>query len=94
MIFTKRIKRKNMNKTKQTQDLVIIEKWIKERKGVPAIVKNTDDLLRIKFDSLDADLVEITWAEFFALFKENKLTFMYEVDGASRFCKFIYSENK
>lgn len=79
-----------MGKTnKETRDLVEIEKWIKERKGHPAIVKDTDNLLRIKFDTLDDDLEVITWAKFFQIFKEKDLRFVYSLEEDSRFCKFL-----
>jgi len=81
-----------MSQTEETKDLIKIEKWVKKRAGVPAIVKDTKDLLRIKFDSLDSSLDEITWAKFFKIFKDNKLIFIYESDEASRFCKFINGE--
>jgi hypothetical protein len=75
---------------KQTTDIRLMEKWIEARSGTPAIVKDTSDLLRVKFDSMEDDLEEITWAKFFKTFKDNKLVFMYEEDINSRFCKFIY----
>lgn len=73
----------------QTTDIRLMEIWIKERGGVPAIVKETSDLLRVKFDSLDNDLEKITWARFFKTFRDNNLAFIYEDDVNSRFCKFI-----
>lgn len=79
---------------KQTTNTRLIELWIKKRDGVPAIVKGTDDLLRIKFDSLDEDLEKITWAKFFKIFRENNLAFIYEDKSDSRFCKFIDKQTK
>ena len=75
---------------KQTKNLQEIEKWIKERNGLPSIVKDTPDLLRIKFDNTEDSLEEITWAKFFKAFKDNDLVFIYEEDISSRFCKFVY----
>jgi|AntAceMinimDraft_4_1070372.scaffolds.fasta_scaffold79991_2 hypothetical protein len=77
----------------QTTNVRVMEKWIKKRKGFPAIVKGTPNLLRVKFDTLENDLEEITWAKFFKTFKDNKLLFLYEDDDTSRFCKFIYKKN-
>jgi hypothetical protein len=77
----------------QTTDARLIELWIKKRGGAPSIVKSTADLLRVKFDSLDTDLEEITWARFFKVLKENNLAFIYEDDDASRFCKFIHNSD-
>ncbi len=76
---------------KETTDLRLIEKWIKERGGVPAIVGGTTDLLRVKFDTMDNSLEKITWAKFFSTFKDKDLAFIYEDDIKSRFCKFINS---
>lgn len=80
--------------TKQTKQMKIMEEWIKERNGVPAVVVGTDDLLRVKFDSLETDLKEITWAEFFKTFSSKGLTFLYEDSNEdSRFYKFIEGED-
>lgn len=72
-----------------TQDGKIIENWVKERKGVPAIVQGTKDLLRIRFDSLEEELIPITWYEFFKMFEANNLKFLYDDTPDSRFCKFV-----
>lgn len=74
---------------KKTTNVRIIEKWIKARGGKPAIVKGTPNLLRVKFDPLEEELEEITWAMFFKTFNDNNLTFLYNNDKDSRFCKFI-----
>lgn len=78
-----------MEKAKSTQDWVLIEEWVKNRKGIPCKVKGTEDLLRIRFDPMEKDLEEITWAEFFQIFDKNKLKFLYEDSKDSRFYKFI-----
>ena len=51
---------------------------IKQRDGIPAVVKGTSDLVRVKFDSLDNNLEKITWAKFFKTFRDNNLAFIYE----------------
>lgn len=71
-----------------------IEKWVTARDGVPAKIRGTKDLLRIKFDNLEDKLVTITWYEFFQVFESNNLTFLYEDNNESRFCKFIDSSSK
>jgi len=77
---------------KKTQDGNKIENWVKNRDGVPAKIKGTKDLIRIKFDSLEDELIPITWFEFYKIFEDKKLTFLYEDNDESRFCKFIDSD--
>ncbi len=78
---------------KNTQDLHQIETWITERKGRPAKVRGTEDLLRVKFDSMDDDLEPITWAKFFETIQSKDLKFLYEDAPDSRFCKFVFKED-
>lgn len=80
-----------MIKTKNGKE---IEQWVIKRGGVPAKVKGTKDLIRVKFDNLEDELQPITWYEFFEYFKNNNLTFIYEDNAGSRFCKFIDSDSK
>ncbi|HZW77124.1 MAG TPA: SDR family NAD(P)-dependent oxidoreductase [Flavobacteriaceae bacterium] len=69
-------------------------------KGKPAVVKSTEDtekgegILRINFPGYAEDNLEnISWEEFFTIFDENKLEFLYQKetkDGEeSRFNKFV-----
>ena len=74
---------------KRTTNLKLIEKWIKQRGGVPVVVKGTPNLLRVKFDTMDDSLEKITWAKFFSTYRDKNLAFIYEDDVNSRFCKFI-----
>ena len=76
---------------KRTKDGKKIETWVKSRKGVPSKIKGTKDLVKIKFDSMEDRLVPITWYDFFQILKDNNLTFMYEDNEESRFCKFVES---
>ncbi|KKK84543.1 hypothetical protein LCGC14_2782280, partial [marine sediment metagenome] len=50
-------------------------------------------ILRIDFEPPEDNLQEISWREFFKIFDENKLAFLYQdktADGeTSRFCKFV-----
>jgi hypothetical protein len=83
-----------------TTDHDEIRRWVEERGGHPARVKDTESknspgLLRIDYpgysggDSLEA----ISWDEFFTGFDENNLAFLYQEktkDGKeSRFSKLI-----
>lgn len=86
-----------MSESKKTQDHNTIQKWVEERHGKPALVKNTrnssDDggVLRIKFDKSTEELKPISWDEFFKIFDEREVTFLYDADEGSTFNKFIYS---
>lgn len=86
--------------SKVTTDHKVIQKWVEERGGWPAAVKNTkgkDDpgLLRIDFPgySGEGSLEKISWEQFFDKFEEKKLAFLYQDekrDGEeSRFFKFV-----
>ena len=86
--------------TKATTDHNEIRRWVEQRGGHPARVKDTESkkspgLLRIDYpgfsggDSLEA----ISWDEFFTGFDENNLAFLYQEktkDGkTSRFSKLV-----
>ena len=75
-----------------------IRSWVTERGGTPARVKGTGaegGLLRIDYPGFSGEdtLEEITWEEFFRVFDENKLAFLYqdklESGELSRFSKLI-----
>ena len=91
---------KESSESKTTTDHNEIRRWVEERGGHPARVKDTESknspgLLRIDYpgfsggDSLEA----ISWDEFFIGFDENNLAFVYQEqkkDGSeSRFSKLI-----
>lgn len=76
-------KRQNKNIKKD------IEQWVSRRKGTPAIVKGTEDLLRIKFSDSERDLVETSWNKFFELLDKNELLFIYDKESDSRFNAFV-----
>ncbi|APL94572.1 hypothetical protein Sj15T_02760 [Sphingobium sp. TA15] len=88
-----------MSASDTTTDHDTIRKWVEDRGGRPTIVKATEDngkgggLLRIDFREEDDALDEIEWDEFFRIFDENKLAFLYQdktKDGKeSRFNKFV-----
>lgn len=74
-----------------------IRKWAEARDGHPARVA-TDapgGILRIDFGEPEEALEEIEWDEFFRIFDENRLAFLYQEEtasGQSRFNKFIRRE--
>lgn len=85
--------------SKTTTNHEEIQKWVEERGGRPAIVKRTEKggsaLLRIDYPGYSGEdtLEEIEWDEFFEIFDENKLAFLYQEEtadgGQSRFSKFV-----
>ena len=76
---------------KQTTDHEEIRRWVEARDGKPACVEGTKDLLRIDFPRGDSDdkLSPLSWDDFFEAFDKNKLAFLYQDEGESRFNKFI-----
>lgn len=91
--------------SKTTTDHNTIRKWVEERGGWPATVKNTGDkddpgLLRIDFPGYSGkdSLEQISWEDFFEKFDEKKLAFLYQDekrDGEeSRFFKFVNRDGK
>jgi hypothetical protein len=76
-----------------------IRTWVEERGGHPAVVKGTAEkgsgVLRIDYPGFSGEetLAPIEWDEFFRIFEENKLAFLYQdetKDGKeSRFSKLI-----
>jgi hypothetical protein len=92
-------KAKTSHESNTTTDHEEIRKWVEERGGHPAVVKGTEKggsaLLRIDYPGFSGDdkLTEITWDEFFEIFDENNLAFLYQektADGElSRFSKLV-----
>jgi len=72
-----------------------IRKWAEARDGHPAMVdtKGKGGILHIDFGEPEDNLKEISWDEFFKIFDENKLAFLYQDEtadgGKSRFNKFV-----
>jgi len=92
-----------MSSSKQTHDHDTIKKWVEKHDGVPAVVADTADgkgggLLRIHFpkNSKSSDLEETDWENFFKVFDDHKLDFLYQekkADGEeSTFHKFVERE--
>ena len=91
-----------MSTSETTTDHDTIRKWIEDRGGVPTVVKGTEDdegegILRVDFAERDEKLEEIPWEEFFQVFEDRGLAFLYQEetkDGSeSRFFKFVRRED-
>lgn len=85
-----------MSSAKKTTDHDIIRDWIEQRDGRLARVSDTADgggILRVDFGEPDESLEGIEWEDFFRIFDENGLAFLYQekTDGGqiSRFNKFV-----
>lgn len=89
--------------SKTTTDHATIRRWAEERDGKPSVVESTQEskkgggLLRINFPGYAEDnLKEISWEEFFEIFDDNNLQFLYQEQtkdgGESRFFKFVNKE--
>ena len=88
------------SESKTTTNHDEIRRWVEERGGHPARVKDTESknspgLLRIDYPGFSGEgsLEAISWDEFFEGFDENGLAFLYQdetKDGKeSRFSKLI-----
>ena len=76
-----------------------IRKWVEAREGRPAKVKSTGEsgsgVLRIDYPGYSGEdtLEVIEWEEFFEIFDQNNLAFLYQEEtkdgGESRFSKFV-----
>lgn len=88
-----------VSESKQTTDRKTIQSWVEARGGRPSKVKGSKEggILRIDFGDPEDDLEEIEWEEFFKIFQNSKLAFLYqeETEGGkkSRFNKFISQDN-
>ncbi|HVI71903.1 MAG TPA: hypothetical protein VM656_10495 [Pyrinomonadaceae bacterium] len=80
--------------SKTTTDHEEIRRWVEERGGHPARVEGTN-LLRIDYPGFSGEqrLEEISWDDFFEIFDENNLKFLYQENtkdgGQSRFSKLV-----
>jgi hypothetical protein len=78
------------NPTKVTIEHNEIRKWAEHQGGVPARVRGASrdsdgsDILRIDFpgEGADPDLEQIPWDEWFRIFDETQLAFIYEERNA------------
>lgn len=93
-------------KGKTTTDHIEIRKWAEPRDGHPARVKDSaahsrkgrsGGILRIDFGGPEESLERISWDEFFRVFDENHLAFLYQEEtsdgGTSRFFKFVRGDD-
>lgn len=75
-----------------TTDHDEIRRWAEERGGMPARVRGTG-VLRIDFDDPGGDdddnLEEISWDEWFRIFDESDVVFLYQDERDSRFNKLV-----
>ncbi len=84
-----------MSEARTTTDHGEIRSWAEERGGRPSRVRGAGEggILRIDFGEAEEVLEEIDWDEFFRIFDENRLAFLYQDElgsgGTSRFNKFV-----
>ena len=80
--------------SRTTTDHEEIQRWIQDRGGTPTRVEGTN-LLRVDYPGFSGEqtLEPLDWNEFFRIFDENNLAFLYQEntkDGEeSRFSKFV-----
>jgi hypothetical protein len=89
-----------MSQGKLTIDHDEIRQWVQERGGRPSRVKDTvgkdheGGLLRIDFGKPEPSLEEISWDDFFEVFDDRELGFLYQDEtaegGKSYFCKLVH----
>jgi len=83
-----------------TTDHNTIRHWAEEREGKPGVVRGTEhgsEAVKLQIDfpghSGEDSLHDISWEEFFRLFDEEKLAFVYKHDTAhgeqSTYCKVV-----
>jgi hypothetical protein len=96
MAQTARKKSSTDHQAKRTEDHEKIRRWAEERKAKPVMVEGTE-ILRFDFEepdeSGDEALRPVSWDEFFEVFANRDLEFLYQdhtQDGKlSRFNKFV-----
>jgi hypothetical protein len=90
-----------MAEAKTTTDHAVIQHWVEERGGRPARVKGTakkgdpdSGILRIDFGKPEESLEQISWEEFFEVFDDRELAFLYQEEKGkgeeSYFNKFVH----
>lgn len=81
------------NTGKRTHNHDKIREWVESRGGTPSVVEHTWDgyhgALSVDFDSMDTELAEISWEEFFRIFEQDGLDFVYQDESESRYCRFV-----
>lgn len=87
-----------MSSSQTTTDHDTIKRWAEARDGHPSVVETggPGGILRIDFGPKEERLEPISWDEFFKVFEDNDLAFLYQDEtgggGQSRFNKFIKRE--
>jgi hypothetical protein len=86
-----------MSSARRTRDHDEIRAWAESRGGIPTFVKGTGEgLLRIDFiegrgsGGREENLEETTWDEWFKVFDDRGLEFLFQPEGDSRFFKLVY----
>jgi hypothetical protein len=84
-----------MSESTTTTDHQKIREWAEARGGKPSKVDTGGEggILRIDFGEPEESLESIAWEEFFQIFDDNKLAFLYQEKTSggdtSRFNKFV-----
>jgi hypothetical protein len=77
--------------TRRTADHGEIQRWITEHGGKPALIQG--GILRVDFREREQGFEEISWEQFFQIFDEHALDFVYEEEppegGEVRSFKFV-----
>ena len=91
-----------MSSSETTVDHETIKTWTEKRGGRPSIVRATENngrkggVLRLDFAEKDEAFDEVSWDDFFEVFEESNLAFLYQdktADGKeSRFNRFVHRE--
>jgi hypothetical protein len=87
-----------MSTSDTTTDHDTIRAWAEAREGRPSVIRTDGKggVLRFDFGEKEEDFEEVDWEEFFRIFEESKLAFLYQdktKDGStSRFNKFVNRE--
>lgn len=85
----------------KTTDHDEIRHWIEDHGGRPARVAQRDTkkgggILRVDFGEKDDALEQISWDDFFDIFEDRELAFLYQEETAkgrdSRFNKFVHRQ--
>jgi hypothetical protein len=94
-----RAQKTRFDKGLSTTDHDTIKKWIMERGGKPVVERGLCDEIRMLYihfpdsEDIDRKTEELSWEDFFTLFEQNDLEFLYQektLDGKqSRFGKFV-----
>lgn len=89
------------HEARRTTDHEEIQRWIEEHGGRPAIIESTWDgesaILEVDFGESEETLMQVSWEEFFRIFDESGLVFLYQEEageeGESRFFKLASPED-